>query len=150
MRYETIENLPGPAFKRLTGVKKPIFDQMLAALTQGSRSFGRPPALSHPNQLLLTLNYWREYRTLFHIAKDFGVSEATACRTVNRTEDRLLRSGRFRLPGKKALRPGNTTFQVVLVDAAESPVERPFKKSEGPLQRKEETAHSEGAIGGQS
>jgi hypothetical protein len=30
----------------------------------------------------MTLQYWREYRTQFHIALDFGVSEATVCRTI--------------------------------------------------------------------
>jgi Helix-turn-helix of DDE superfamily endonuclease len=35
------------------------------------------------DQALVCLNYWREYRTYFHIASDWEVSEATICR-INR------------------------------------------------------------------
>ena len=31
---------------------------------------GRPPALPVRAQLLLTLEFWREYRTSFHLAQD--------------------------------------------------------------------------------
>jgi hypothetical protein len=40
---------------------------MLEVVEQGLRNFGRPPKLSRADQLLLTLMYWREYRTEFHI-----------------------------------------------------------------------------------
>jgi DDE superfamily endonuclease len=46
------------------------------------RDFGRPPKLSRADQLLLSLIYWREYRTEFHIGLTYGVSEPTICRTV--------------------------------------------------------------------
>ncbi|WP_197710996.1 helix-turn-helix domain-containing protein, partial [Acinetobacter baumannii] len=36
---------------------------------------GRPPKLSIEDQILLGLSYWREYRTLFHVATSYGVSE---------------------------------------------------------------------------
>jgi hypothetical protein len=42
-------------------------------------------------------------------------------------EDALVRSGKFRLPGKKALQSSDTVFEVVLVDASEQPIERPKK-----------------------
>lgn len=93
---------------------------------------GRPAKLTRADQLLMTLMYWREYRTQFHIAQSFGVSEPTACRTIKRVEDALLRSGKFTLPGKKALTQSDTVFEVVLVDASESPIERP-KKSSGSI-----------------
>jgi hypothetical protein len=131
MRYEQIKERKPADFKRLTGVRRETFDMMLATLQSSLRDFGRPCTLSRADQLLLTLMYWREYRTQFHIAQAYGVSEATACRTIAKVEDALLRSGQFRLPGKKALHPSDTVIEVVLVDATEQPIERPQKNNAG-------------------
>lgn len=125
MRYETIEHLKDTDFKRLTGVQRESFIELLKVVEKGLPDFGRPPKLSRADQLLMTLMYWREYRTEFHIAQSYGVSEATVCRTIRKVEDVLVRSKKFRLPGKKALQPSNTVFEVILVDASEQPVERP-------------------------
>jgi hypothetical protein len=127
MRYETIEHLKDADFKRLTGVARETFAEMLKVVKKGLRDFGRPPKLSRADQLLMTLMYWREYRTEFHIAQSYGVSEATVCRTIRKVEDVLVRSQKFRLPGKKVLQPSDTVFEVILVDASEQPVERPKK-----------------------
>jgi hypothetical protein len=127
MRYETIEDLKDTDFKRLTGVQRETFEEMLQVVAKGLHNFGRPPKLSRADQLLMTLMYWREYRTEFHIAQSYGVSEATVCRTIRKVEDILVRSKKFRLPGKKALQPSDTVFEVILVDASEQPVERPKK-----------------------
>jgi hypothetical protein len=67
MNYKTIEHLKDSDFKRLTGVQRKTFEQMLAVIEKGLRDFGRPPKLSRADQLLMTLMYWREYRTEFHI-----------------------------------------------------------------------------------
>ena len=68
MRYETIKHLKGADFKRLTGVQRDTFEEMRKVVEKGLRDFGRPPKLSRADQLLMTLMYWREYRTEFHIA----------------------------------------------------------------------------------
>ena len=127
MRYENIKEKQDKAFKRLTGVPHEIFKQMLTVVEQESPTFGRRPTLSHADQLLLTLMYWREYRTQFHIAETYGVSEATACRTINKIETMLMNSGQFKLPGKKKLIESETTIKVILVDATEQAIERPKK-----------------------
>jgi Helix-turn-helix of DDE superfamily endonuclease len=131
MKYETIEHLKDSDFKRLTGVQRETFEQMLTVIKKGLGAFGRPPKLSRADQLLMTLMYWREYRTEFHIAQSYGVSEATVCRTMRKVEDALVRSKKFRLPGKKALQTSDTLFEVVLVDVSEQPVERPKKAKNG-------------------
>jgi len=131
MKYKTIEQLKDSDFKRLTGVQRETFDQMLAVIERGLRDFGRPPKLSRADQLLMTLMYWREYRTEFHIAQSYGVSEATVCRTIHKVEEVLVRSKKFRLPGKKALQTSDTLFEVILVDVSEQPVERPKKAKNG-------------------
>jgi DNA-directed RNA polymerase specialized sigma subunit len=54
-----------------------------------SRNRGGQPKLSTEDQLLIALEYWREYRTYFHIAQSWGVHESTVCRIVHRVEDQL-------------------------------------------------------------
>ena len=133
MRYDTIQHLKDTDFNRLTGVQRETFEEMLKVVEKGLRDFGRPPKLSRADQLLMTLMYWREYRTEFHIAQSYGVSEATVCRTIRKVEDALVDSKKFQLPGKKALQPSDTVFEVVLVDASEQPVERPKKARKGTI-----------------
>jgi hypothetical protein len=79
----------------------------------------------------MTLMYWREYRTEFHIGLSYGVSEATVCRTIKKVEDVLIKSEQFHLPGKKVLQSSDTVIEIVLVDATEQPIERPKKDKEG-------------------
>ena len=140
MRYETIEHLKDSDFKRLTGVQRETFDLMLKVVEKGLRDFGRPTKLRRADQLLLTLMYWREYRTEFHIGQSYGISEATVCRTIQKVENALVRSGKFRLPGKKTLQASDTVFEVVLVDVSEQPIERP-KKPKTALQRQKEASY---------
>ena len=131
MRYEAVKDMKPEEFKRLTGVKPETFDQMLEVVTERFRAFGCPRKLSLPDHLMVTLLYWREYRTQFHLGVEFGVSESTVCRVIQKVEDALIASEKFHLPGKKALLGEGTAFEVVVVDATESPVERPKKSSGG-------------------
>lgn len=132
MRYENIKDRSEGDFKRLTGVPHPLFKQMLTVIEEKTSNFGRPPKLTKADQLLVTLMYWREYRTQFHIAETYGVSESTVCRTINNIETTLMQSGRFTLPGKKKLLESDTLIEIILVDATEQAIERP-KKTETSL-----------------
>lgn len=133
MHYTDLLDCNPARFKRLTGVRKETFHHMLAALHQNLSYFGRPPALCRADQLLLTLMYFREYRTQLHIAQTYKVSEATICRTIHKVEKALLACDTFHLPGKKALLQHEQTdtalqpVDVVVVDATETPIERPKK-----------------------
>lgn len=89
---------------------------------------GRKNKLSLENQLLMALEYIREYRTYFHIAKSYAVSESTAYKTVRWIEDTLIKHPDFALPGRKALLKNNMEYEVILVDASETSIERPKKK----------------------
>lgn len=95
---------------------------------QGKR--GGQNSLSVADQLLMALQYWREYRTQFHIGLEFGVSEATVCRTIEKVETLLVKSGQFRLPGKRQLQQAESSWEVVAIDVTEVPIERPKKNSE--------------------
>ena len=136
MRYEKIKDYRKEKFKRLTGVKKETFAKMLNVLETELRDFGRPPKLSRADQLLMTLMYWREYRTQFHIAETYEVSEATVSRTIKKVEDTLMQSGQFNLPGKKALQDSETLIEVIVVDVTEQPIERPKKSKNKPTAAK--------------
>jgi len=131
MRYETVQTLKDAEFKRSTGVQRSTFGKMLDVVETGLGNFGRPAKLSRADQLLLTLMYWREYRTEFHIGLTYGVSEATVCRTIKKVENVLIKSKQFHLPGKKALQPSDTVIEIVLIDATEQPIERPKKDNAG-------------------
>jgi len=118
-------------FKELFGVKKEIFHQMLAvvrvAREERLRQGGRKPKLSAGDQLFLTLQYWREYRTMAHLAFDFGVAKSTVSDTIVAVENALIQDKSFHLPGKKALLSKENAGRKVAVDVTESPMERPKK-----------------------
>ena len=128
MRYESVQNQTEEDFKRSTGVSRKVFEKMLDVIQKGIRDFGRRPKLSRADQALLTLMYWREYRTEFHIGLTYGVSESTVCRTIRKVENVLIKSGEFRLPGKKELQKSGTALELVLIDATEQAIERPKKR----------------------
>lgn len=135
-------NLSKSQFQRLTGVKRRTFDKMcfiIKAVKQQRRKHpnrGHTSELSVEDQLLMMLMYYREYRTYMHIAVDYGISESQCWRIINDLENILIQSKAFSLPGKKALVKSNIKWSVVLVDVAESPVERPKKNSAGVIQAK--------------
>ena len=131
MKYETVQTLKDEEFKRSTGVQHSTFEKMLKVVEAGLRDFGRPPKLSRADQLLMTLMYWREYHTEFHIGLSYAVSESTVCRTIRKVEDALIKSEQFHLPGKKVLQSSDTVIEIVLVDASEQPIERPKKDKKG-------------------
>ena len=127
MKYVTVKSLSTADFKRSTGVQPRTFEKMLTVVEKRLGNFGRPSKLSRADQLLMTLMYWREYRTEFHIGLTYGVSESTVCRTIQKVEDALIQSKQFHLPGKKKLHASDTEIEIVLVDATEQPIERPKK-----------------------
>lgn len=125
MRFIQVSQYGEQQFYRLTGVKREVFDLMVEVVLAARSRRGRPTTLSVQDQLLLTLCYWREYRSQFHVASSFGVSEATVCRTVKKIEHALLKDKRFHVPGKKVLQDSSLDLAVIVVDASEQRVERP-------------------------
>ena len=131
MKFETVKDLDDEKFRRLAGVKRTTFDRMILILEQSNKDKkikgGRRNKLSIENMLLMTLEYIREYRTYFHISQSYGVSESTAYKTVRWIEDTLIKHPDFALPGRKALLKSDVEYEVVLIDATETPIERPKK-----------------------
>jgi len=119
-------------FRRRTGVYPEPFAEMEAVLTlrEGrKKNSGRPAALSVAEQLLMTLEFWREYRTFAHLGDDWSVHETTVHRTVERVEAALIASAQFQLPKKRMFQEAQIVYSIVAVDASEVPCERPKKSS---------------------
>ena len=132
--YEIVWQMKEEPFRRLTGVKKNTFSAMVLVLTKAEQQKrsrgGHASRMKLEDQLLMTLEYLREYRTYFHIGQRYGVSESDCYRKCTWVENTLIHSRVFRLPGKKEVLKNPMQYEVVLVDATESPIERPKKKSE--------------------
>lgn len=131
MKYKTVSTLEEEAFRRLTGVKRATFNKMTEILRESNkakkRKGGRNNKLPIEDMLLMALEYLREYRTYFHISQSYGVSESTAYKIVKWIEDTLVKHPDFALPGRKALVKNDMVYEMILVDATESPIERPKK-----------------------
>jgi hypothetical protein len=131
-KYDKIKTLPPAKFRRLTGVKPTIFARMVVVLKRAdkqARKRGGKPKLIVEDRLLLALEYLREYPTYFRLGQSYDVGESTAWYISRWVEDTLIKDKQFALPGKKALLKSDMQFEVILVDASESPVERPKKDS---------------------
>ncbi len=144
MKYEKINEYDENKFRRITGVKRATFEKMVEILKKSyaekHKRRGRKPKLSIENQLLAALEYWREYRTYAHIAASYGIAESNIYRSIKWIENTLIKDGTFSLPGKKELLKSDTDYEVVLIDATETPVERPQKNKESITQeRKKDT-----------
>lgn len=73
------------------GIEREMFHELVGDLAQAEaarKKLGRS-SLRFENQLCSTLNYWLEYRTLFHLCLSHGVHESNAQRIVKRVEKRL-------------------------------------------------------------
>jgi len=127
-----LENLE--LFQLLTGVTKDVFNLMLNVLTCeynkihqgiGGNPNGTPVGL----KLVIALEYWREYRTMRHMAFDYNMPVSTLCDCITWVEDVLSKAEEFKIPElkekfKQREESGNP-IRVVIIDVEEQPIERP-------------------------
>ena len=137
MRYDKAKNLKDQDFKRFFGVKKETYETMCEVVKEvvSHETRGRNSDLSIQDQVLLTLSYWREYRTMFHLGQDYGIHESNVSRTIQKIEDILIKSKKFSLPSKRRLLEEND-LNYTIVDVTEMLIERPKKNKEGIIQEK--------------
>jgi len=144
MKYKTIQFYKDSVFRRITGVQRQTFDIMVSILKEAYLAKhmrrGRKPKLCIEDMLLACLEYLREYRTFAHTAASYGVHESTIYRIVRWVEDVLIKDGVLALPGRKSLLKDASDYAFLLIDATESPIERP-KKTASTLFREEKTTH---------
>lgn len=131
MKYEILANYSDEDFRRITGIKRNTFEKILKILTEAYKikhaKGGRKSKLEVHDMLLASLEYWREYRTYAHIAASYGIDESNMFRTIEWVENILIKNGMFSLPGKKALLKNDVEYEIILIDATETPIERPQK-----------------------
>ena len=159
MSYKQAKNLEPMEFKRLCGVTPETFEQMVkvvAAEKALAKKSGRPNKLSIEDQVLMTLEYWREYRTQFHIGVSWGLDDTNVLRNIRKVENILIKSGLFNVEGKKKAKELDSGIEVLVVDVTEHEVERPKKSGcnraevssacVAPSNRRDITAVSKNAI----
>lgn len=132
MDWEQVKPLYGKKFRRIVGVHRALFEKMVNIVTNTKSekrkhpSRGNASCLSIENQVLMTVLFWREYRTQEHIGISLNISQSSVSRIIRNIEDILIKSGDFSIPGKKALSESGK-YETIIVDVTESPTERPKK-----------------------
>ena len=131
--YNKLNKLKDTQFRRKTGVKRNSFNKMVEIVTEveekRKKILGRPLKLSYENQVLMTLEYLREYRTYFSLGQIYDLSEANTYKICRKVEDILIKSKEFKLPNRKDVFE-DPNLEVIVVDAVESSIERPKKNKE--------------------
>ena len=138
-KYERALGLKDEEFKLLIGVTKKTARKMLDVLEDSYRAKhknrGRHSKLSIDEMLTMAMEYWRQYPTMFELGFQYGVSKSVVHDIIKWVEDTLIKSGKFALPGKKALLE-DAEIEIVLVDVTESPIERPKKNNGNGIREK--------------
>ena len=95
MRYQKLNRFSDSEFKRLVGVPRQVFTEMVEVLEKAEslkKKSGRPHTLAIEDQLLLTLNYLRNYSTQLELAAHYHIAESNVNRTIKKVEDALMKS----------------------------------------------------------
>lgn len=132
-----IKKLKENKYQELFGVKKETFDEMLKILNdeyeKNHRKGGRPSVLSILDKLIIMLEYYREYRTMEHIAFDYDTNKSTICDAIHWAESVLINNEKFHLSSKKRL-VEDASVEIIIVDATEVEIERPQKNRKNIIQ----------------
>ncbi|VJJ17075.1 IS1381, transposase OrfA [Streptococcus pneumoniae] len=125
MNDEASKQLTDARFKRLVGVQRTTFEEILAVLKTAYQlkhaKGGRKPKLSLEDLLMATLQYVREYRTYEQIAADFGIHESNLIRRSQWVEV-TVQSG-----VTISRTPLSSEDTVMIIDATEVKINRPKK-----------------------
>ena len=105
-----------------------MLESLQAAFDQQHQRGGKPPTkLRVEDRLLITLQYWRTYITMEHLAYEYNTVVSNIHKVIEWVEDTLIRDGSFHLPGKKTLIAEDQKLRTIAIDVTESPIERPKK-----------------------
>lgn len=141
-----VKELDKSEFMQIFGVSNLVFFKMYRVLLRSYRELhsrgGKNPILSVLDKLVITLMYWREYRTYRHIAWDYGVGKSAIGKTVIWVEDTLIKSGLFALPSKRIMQKAGADIEIVLIDVTEQPIERPKRGRKNGIQARKSATQS--------
>ena len=135
---DTLKTYSDTKFRQVVGFPRDIFNQIVELVEADYRQVhtrrGRLSKLTSEDKVLITAEHWRSYPTNMMLAAHYGVDEKTIRTVIKRVEMVLMRSKQFHLPGAKELLNEDSPFEIVLVDATDTRVERP-KKSKNKITR---------------
>ena len=147
-KIDKFEKVNEENFKRVVGVKRSTYKVMVEEYKKAEierkkehKIGGRKPTLCEEDRVLFMLEYYREYRTLYHMGIDYGISEGQASKVVKDVESVLIKSGKFSLPSKRALYEADSEIEFVIIDATESPIQRPKKSKKKTIQERKSIIH---------
>ena len=131
MLWVIAKRLSDSEFKRKIGYYREVVLKMVEVVDEfktqarSSDKRGNSSIFSTFDEVLIMLWYYREYVTYFSIAKELAVHESTVARIVTKTENILIKSRVFSLPGKKRIRGDDGRYTTIIMDATEQRIERP-------------------------
>ena len=138
-KYQRALALKDEEFKLLIGVTKETASEMIKTLEEAYKAKhkrrGRHSKLTIEEMFTMSMEYWRQYPTLFELGFQYGVVKSVVHEIIKWVEDTLIKSGKYSLPGKKALLEENE-IEIILVDVMESPIERPKKNNANGIREK--------------
>ena len=80
-KWEKAKELDNGKFKRLIGVKRNTIEKMAKILSIDyafkHENGGRNPKLSVENQLMLAIEYWRQYPTYEELGFTYGIAQSS-------------------------------------------------------------------------
>ncbi|WP_051188808.1 DDE transposase family protein [[Leptolyngbya] sp. PCC 7376] len=138
--YEQLQHLSTEQFRRACGVKLQTFNRLVEVLAEAKakQKPGRPSIVSLENQLLLTLEYLREYRTYFLSLNHGAFMNQQFVAWCKKTENTLIKETDCHLPSMKQLHGSEElSLTVVVMDAIEQAIEKPKKTTSLLLREKE-------------
>ena len=133
IKYRKVNKLQDADFRRVVGVKKETFKEMVKVVRKYYRQMkskgGTNKSMPANDETLMMLEYYREYRTFKHISVDYEVSESTAHYIVTKIEKILIVEPQFHLEKLKHIEPKKDIedIEITVVDVTESQCERPKK-----------------------
>jgi predicted DNA-binding protein YlxM (UPF0122 family) len=141
-----IEKLKEAEYQKLFGIHKTTFEEILLILERAYKELhsqgGRPPRLSVLDKFVITLGYYRDYRTMENIAFDYDVSKSRVSDAVKWVEETLILDGKFALPTKRELKKSETEVVIAVIDVTEQETERPKKNSQSHTQASKNVTQS--------
>ena len=102
-----------------------MLEVIKTAYVETHKNRGRHRKKSLEDMLLMTLEYYKEYRSLECIGASYGLTKSTVGKVIKWVEEALIKSGEFSLPGKKKLSQPTIEYEVIVVDTTETPIQRP-------------------------
>ena len=105
MEIQGCAGMTGETFRRLTGVMKRTFAEMVTVLEVAEAALkkqgGKPSRLTVETRLRMTLEYWREYRTYLHIGHSMESARVRPIATSAGARTRSSRAGYSRCRARR-------------------------------------------------